>query len=106
MKKRIRLTESDLHRIVKETVKSIVCEGTAFNPKPNGFGNDYFKECQLLADGIYKYLNAMEDEANANDYSATTYLYRQIEDRVNQLQKILPILKTYISEPNWEFKDR
>jgi hypothetical protein len=51
-------------------------------------------------------LKAMEDEANANDYSATTYLYKQIEDRVNQLQQILPILKTYIGEPNWEFKDR
>ena len=114
-KKIIRLTEQDLHRIVKESVNRVLkeadrhrpdyfkgkpdrlSEGSAFSHSNDEWGNDYFVNAKALARGIYDILNAMEDEGNSNDYRSTAYLYHELERRVIELNQTYKLIKNYIS---------
>lgn len=92
-KKLIRLTESDLHRIVKESVKRAINEGNYFNHQADEFGRDYFEEAKGYANGIVNYLSAMEDEGNSDSVEATDYLYRQLEERVIKFNQVFSLIK-------------
>ena len=92
-KKLIRLTESDLHRIVKESVKRAINEGNYFNHQADEFGRDYFEEAKGYAKGIVNYLSAMEDEGNSDSVESTDYLYRQLEERVIKFNQVFGLIK-------------
>ena len=99
-KKLIRLTESDLHNIVRESVNRTleeISEGSAFSHSNDEWGKDYFVNAKALARGIYDTLKAMEDEGNSNDYRSTTYLYHELERRVIELNQTYKLIKHYIS---------
>ena len=99
-RKLIRLTESDLHNIVRESVNRTleeISEGSAFSHSNDEWGKDYFVNAKALARGIYDTLKAMEDEGNSNDYRSTTYLYHELERRVIELNQTYKLIKHYIS---------
>ena len=99
-RKLIRLTESDLHNIVRESVNRTleeISEGSAFSHSNDEWGKDYFVNAKALARGIYDILKAMEDEGNSNDYRSTTYLYHELERRVIELNQTYKLIKHYIS---------
>lgn len=99
-KKIIRLTEQDLHNIVRESVNRTleeISEGSAFSHSNDEWGKDYFVNAKALARGIYDILKAMEDEGNSNDYRSTTYLYHELERRVIELNQTYKLIKHYIS---------
>lgn len=99
-KKIIRLTEQDLHKIVRESVNRTleeISEGSAFSHSNDEWGKDYFVNAKALAKGIYDTLKAMEDEGNSNDYRSTTYLYHELERRVIELNQTYKLIKHYIS---------
>jgi len=93
MKNRIRITESDLHRIVKESVKKTINEGNYFSHQADEFGRDYFEEAKGYAKGIVNYLTAMEDEGNSNSAESINYLYHQLEERVVKFNQIFGLIK-------------
>ncbi|MBR4313888.1 MAG: hypothetical protein IKP66_03155 [Lachnospiraceae bacterium] len=99
-RKLIRLTESDIHNIVRESVNRTleeISEGSAFSHSNDEWGKDYFVNAKALARGIYDILKAMEDEGNSNDYRSTTYLYHELERRVIELNQTYKLIKHYIS---------
>lgn len=94
MKQRIHLTEGQLNKIIKESVSNILNE-EYFNPQNDEFDRNYFDETKMTALGIVNILNAMEDNGNKNDRQSIHYLYNQLIDRVNELNKDVKLLKNY-----------
>jgi len=97
-KQTIRINESQLRRIVSESVKKLMREGTFFNHKPDEFGRDYFEEAKEYANGIVNCLTAIQDEGNADSYEATSYLYHQLEDRVIKFNQTFDLIKKYFKQ--------
>lgn len=78
MKKRIKLTEQDIHKIVKETIKNVLNESDAYDYDANYE--------QLIRNEIHN-LYDLEDKV--------PYSYRQeIHSMVNTLQGILSSIRT------------
>lgn len=100
MKQIIKLTETELNRMIQESIQKSLNEGSVFSHQNDEWGNDYFTDAKTLVHGMYKMLDAMEDEGNSNDYQSSIYFYRQFVDRYNQLGQIIPIIKKYIKEPS------
>lgn len=94
-KQTIKLNESQLRRIVSESVKNLIHEGMYFNHQSDEFGRDYFEEAKEYANGIVNCLTAIEDEGNAHGYESTAYLYRQLEEKVMKFNQTFGLLKKY-----------
>lgn len=62
MKQKIRLTESDLHKIIKESVKRVLHE-ELINQRNEKLVNEVFQECKkrLLNEGKYEVVGFDED---------------------------------------------
>ncbi|MBP3829501.1 MAG: hypothetical protein ILA06_04240 [Bacteroidaceae bacterium] len=88
MRQRIRLTEGDLHRIVKESVKRALREGDGrftqlyYDREAPHEDESIVKQLQSEIDGIREYLKELEDKLNAeldrgeeafNDYAYDKY---------------------------------
>lgn len=86
------LTGDRLRKIVRKSINEAVNEGKYFSHGANEYGRDYFNEAQLTARGIEKLLNAMDDEGNSNDSTATAYLYRQLTHNVDELGRLVRLI--------------
>ena len=70
-KKLIRLTEQDLHRIVKESVNKVLCEGWSNYSDPQV--NNYIRG--QIGRTVMGIMNASQNYINNNDESALSQLY-------------------------------
>jgi len=102
MKQRIRLTETDLHRIIKESVQNILKEVTDYGN--NIFGSsrmnptykekygvnreDYFELHMLARDIIEKFGNSTDRIENYTNDGIYAYLYGNTQERQDDLMKI------------------
>lgn len=89
MKKRVRLTESDLHRIVKESVKKVLKEDTSigspiekWNYWCTNFDENFIEKAWADNQIMIKHLSAKFNEAyqRAGSYGAMTYFYLNLDD--------------------------
>ena len=102
MKQRIRLTEEDLRRIIKESVNRVLSEVTDFgnnifgsgrmNPtykeKYGVDGREYYELRFLANEVIQKFGNYEDFSLNYTNEGICAYLYGDIEERRDDLQKI------------------
>lgn len=100
-KKLIRLTESDLHSIIKESVNKVLHEvtdygnnifgssyiGQAYNDK-YGVGYGYYELKRLARDVIEKFGNKTDFIENYTNNGTNAYLYGNTEERRDDLMKI------------------
>lgn len=94
---RYRLTENKLRGIIQNSVYNVLREmneGSAFSHSNNEWGNDYFTEAQLLANGISDTLRAMEE--NADDIDSMRYLYNELERKIVELNNKYKLIRKYI----------
>ena len=99
-KKRIRLTESDLHRIVKESVEKVLKEGKVVNNKPYFLSREHFNERpddnivseavtksirKVLREGIYDYPDGIDHIILLSENDRE--LYKWYEQMYNMLLK-------------------
>ena len=98
-KKVVRLTESDLHSIIKESVNRILHEVTDYGNNIFGsadigqaydvdYDDGYFELKTLSRDVIEKFGNKSDFIENYTNKGTNAYLYGNIEERKDDLMKI------------------
>ena len=101
MKKTIRLTESDLHRVIKESVKRVLNEGEYDSigvPTPHPSGDTFRKAHNLL----YPYNDLIQTVKQAIEASSIEEYRNRCEELLNDLRIGYNAVSELCSSPGYE----